>query len=111
MKYVVAYMDAEILAEISGNEPLARNTLNIDLEGTPAFDLSDTDENEGIELQATKDTLAQAMNESDADGYVLDSGQLSAELLRPTRTVCKIDSVHSWDSVVLSGLAIAVSTD
>ena len=102
--YVVAYMDAEVLAEISGNEPLARNTLNIDLEGTPAFDLSDTDENEGVELQATKDTLTEAMNESDADGYVLDRGQLSAELLRLDKDslsksipfILGNSAVHQW---------------
>jgi putative ABC transport system permease protein len=110
--YVVAYMDADVLAEISGNEPLARNTLNIDLEGTPAFDLSDTDENEGIELQATKDTLTQAMNESGADGYVLDRGQLSAELLRLDK-----DSLSNSIPFILgillfiSGLVIAVSLD
>jgi len=110
--YVVAYMDAEVLAEISGNEPLARNTLNIDLEGTPAFDLSNTDENEGIELQMTKDTLTQAMNESGADGYVLDRGQLSAELLRLDK-----DSLSNSIPFILgillfiSGLVIAVSLD
>ncbi|MGY8703923.1 MAG: hypothetical protein ACKVGY_06275, partial [Candidatus Poseidoniales archaeon] len=36
--YVVAYLDVEYLAEISGNDIDARNTLNIDLEGTPQFD-------------------------------------------------------------------------
>ena len=80
--YVIAYMDAEVLAETSGNDALSRNTLNIDLPGTPEFDLSNTEEIEGLELQQTKDTLEQAMNESEVDGYVLDRGQLSAELLR-----------------------------
>ena len=80
--YVIAYMDAEVLAQVSGNDALSRNTLNIDLLGTPDFDLSDTEENEGIALQQTKDTLEQAMNESGTDGYVLDRGQSSAELLR-----------------------------
>ena len=110
--YVVAYMDAEVLAEISGNEPLARNTLNIDLEGTPAFDLSDTDENEGIELQATKDTLTQGMNESGADGYVLDRGQLSAELLRLDKdSLSKSIPFILGILLFISGLVIAVSLD
>ena len=110
--YVVAYMDAEVLAEISGNEPFARNTLNIDLEGTPAFDLSDTDENEGIQLQAAKDTLTQAMNESDADGYVLDRGQLSAELLRLDKdSLSKSIPFILGILLFISGLVIAVSLD
>ncbi len=110
--YVVAYMDAEVLAEISGNEPSARNTLNIDLEGTPAFDLSNTDENEGIQLQATKDTLTQAMNESDADGYVLDRGQLSAELLRLDKdSLSKSIPFILGILLFISGLVIAVSLD
>ena len=110
--YVVAYLNAEVLAEISGNEPFARNTLNIDLEGTPAFDLSDTDENEGIELQATKDTLTQAMNESGADGYVLDRGQLSAELLRLDKdSLSKSIPFILGILLFISGLVIAVSLD
>ena len=110
--YVVAYMDAEVLAEISGNEPFARNTLNIDLEGTPAFDLSDTDENEGIELQATKDTLTQSMNESGADGYILDRGQLSAELLRLDKdSLSKSIPFILGILLFISGLVIAVSLD
>lgn len=110
--YVVGYMDAEVLAEISGNEPLARNTLNIDLEGTPDFDLSDTDVNEGIELQVTKDTLTQAMNESTADGYVLDRGQLSAELLRLDKdSLSKSIPFILGILLFISGLVIAVSLD
>ena len=110
--YVVAYMDAEVLAEISGNDPFARNTLNIDLEGTPAFDLSNTDENEGIELQMTKDTLTQAMNESGADGYVLDRGQLSAELLRLDKdSLSKSIPFILGILLFISGLVIAVSLD
>ena len=110
--YVVAYLNAEVLAEISGNEPFARNTLNVDLEGTPAFDLSDTDENEGIELQATKDTLTQAMNESGADGYVLDRGQLSAELLRLDKdSLSKSIPFILGILLFISGLVIAVSLD
>jgi len=110
--YVVAYMDAEVLAEISGNEPFARNTLNIDLEGTPVFDFSDTDVNEGIKLQTTKDTLTQAMNESGADGYVLDRGQLSAELLRLDKdTLSKSIPFVLGILLFISGLVIAVSLD
>ena len=110
--YVVGYMNVGDLASISGHNASARNTLNIDLEGTPAFDLSNTEENEGIELQSTKDTLAEAMNASETEGYVLDRGQLSAELLRLDK-----DGISSSIPFILgillfiSGLVIAVSLD
>ena len=110
--YVVAYMDAEVLAEISGNEPLARNTLNIDLLGTPEFDFSDTEEIEGLALQQIKGTLEQGMNASETDGYVLDRGQLSAELLRLDKdALSKAIPFILGILLFISGLVIAVSLD
>ena len=110
--YVIAYMDAEVLAQVSGNDALSRNTLNIDLLGTPDFDFSDTEENEGIALQQTKDTLEQAMNESEADGYVLDRGQLSAELLRLDKdSLSKSIPFILGILLFISGIVIAVSLD
>ena len=110
--YVIGYMDAEVLAEASGNEALARNTLNIDLFGTPQFDLSNTEENEGVELQQTKDVLEQAMNASDTDGYVLDRGQLSAELLRLDKdSLSKSIPFILGILLFISGIVIAVSLD
>jgi putative ABC transport system permease protein len=110
--YVVAYMDAEVLAEVSGNEPLARNTLNIDLLGTPEFDFSDTEEVEGLALQQIKGTLEQGMNASETDGYVLDRGQLSAELLRLDKdALSKAIPFILGILLFISGLVIAVSLD
>jgi len=110
--YVIAYMDAEVLAQVSGNDALSRNTLNIDLLGTPDFDFSDTEENEGVALQQTKDTLEQAMNESEADGYVLDRGQLSAELLRLDKdSLSKSIPFILGILLFISGIVIAVSLD
>ena len=110
--YVIGYMDAEVLAEASGNGALARNTLNIDLLGTPKFDLSNTEENEGVELQQTKDVLEQAMNASDTDGYVLDRGQLSAELLRLDKdSLSKSIPFILGILLFISGIVIAVSLD
>ena len=110
--YVIAYMDAEVLAQVSGNDALSRNTLNIDLLGTPEFDLSDTEENEGIALQQTKDTLEQSMNESGTDGYVLDRGQLSAELLRLDKdSLSKSIPFILGILLFISGIVIAVSLD
>ncbi len=110
--YVVAYMDAEVLAEVSGNEPLARNTLNIDLLGTPEFDFSDTEEIEGLALQQIKGTLEQGMNASGTDGNVLDRGQLSAELLRLDKdALSKAIPFILGILLFISGLVIAVSLD
>ena len=110
--YVIAYMDAEVLAQVSGNDALSRNTLNIDLLGTPDFDFSDTEENEGVALHQTKDTLEQAMNESEADGYVLDRGQLSAELLRLDKdSLSKSIPFILGILLFISGIVIAVSLD
>jgi len=110
--YVVAYMDAEVLAEVSGNEPLARNTLNIDLLGTPEFDFSDTEEIEGLALQQIKGTLEQGMNASETDGYVLDRGQLSAEFLRLDKdALSKAIPFILGILLFISGLVIAVSLD
>ena len=110
--YVVAYLDAEVLAEVSGNEPLARNTLNIDLLGTPEFDFSDTEEIEGLALQQIKGTLEQGMNASETDGYVLDRGQLSAELLRLDKdALSKAIPFILGILLFISGLVIAVSLD
>ena len=105
-------MDAEVLAEVSGNEPLARNTLNIDLLGTPEFDFSDTEEIEGLALQQIKGTLEQGMNASETDGYVLDRGQLSAELLRLDKdALSKAIPFILGILLFISGLVIAVSLD
>ena len=80
--------------------------------GTPDFDFSDTEENEGVALQQTKDTLEQAMNESETDGYVLDRGQLSAELLRLDKDALS-KSIPFILGILLfiSGIVIAVSLD
>ena len=80
--------------------------------GTPKFDLSNTEENEGVELQQTKDVLEQAMNASDTDGYVLDRGQLSAELLRLDKdSLSKSIPFILGILLFISGIVIAVSLD
>ena len=82
-KYVIAYLDANYLGEISGNGADARNTLNIDLEGTPEYDFSDTELIEGKDLEVTKSEILETLNQSDTPGIVLDRGDLrSPELLR-----------------------------
>ena len=110
--FVVGYLDAEYLASISGNTPGARNTLGIDLDGTPAFDLSDTEENEGEDLQLLKDSISAYMTESETNGTVVDRGELSAELLRLDKEGIENSTPFILGVLLfISGLVIAVSLD
>ena len=110
--FVVGYLDAEYLANISGNTLDARNTLGIDLEGTPQFDLSDTDENEGEELQVLKDEISSFMTEAEINGTVSDRGDLSAELLRLDKEGIENSTPFILGVLLfISGLVIAVSLD
>ncbi|MDE0954239.1 MAG: FtsX-like permease family protein [Candidatus Poseidoniales archaeon] len=111
--YVVAYLDVEYLAVISGNDLDARNTLNIDLEGTPEFDFSDTDENEGLELDILRQHLSKSLNESETPGIVYDRGDLtSPELLRLDQNgLEKATPFILGVLLFISGLVIAISLD
>ena len=110
--FVVGYLDAEYLANISGNTLDARNTLGIDLEGTPQFDLSDTDEIEGEELQVLKDEISSFMTEAETNGTVADRGELSAELLRLDKEGIENSTPFILGVLLfISGLVIAVSLD
>ena len=110
--FVVGYLDVEYLANISGNTVDARNTLGIDLEGTPQFDLSDTDENEGEGLQVLKDEISSFMTEAETNGTVSDRGDLSAELLRLDKEGIENSTPFILGVLLfISGLVIAVSLD
>ena len=110
--FVVGYLDAEYLANISGNTLDARNTLGIDLEGTPQFDLSDTDEIEGEELQVLKDEISSFMTEAETNGTVTDRGELTAELLRLDKEGIENSTPFILGVLLfISGLVIAVSLD
>ncbi len=111
--YVVAYLDVEYLAEISGNDIDARNTLNIDLEGTPQFDFSDTDVNEGEELDLVRQQLSKSLNESDTPGIIYHRGDLtSPELLRLDQSgLEKATPFILGVLLFISGLVIAISLD
>ena len=111
--YVVGYLDAEYLALISGHQPNSRNSLNIDLKGTPDFDFSNTDINEGEELDELKHIISNSLNESGTPGIVLDRGDLrSPELLRlDQQGLEKISPFILGVLLFISGLVIAISLD
>ena len=111
--YVVGYLDAEYLALISGHQPNSRNSLNIDLKGTPDFDFSNTDINEGEKLDELKHIISNSLNESGTPGIVLDRGDLrSPELLRlDQQGLEKISPFILGVLLFISGLVIAISLD
>ena len=82
--YAVLYLPVEDLATDAGLEPGSRNMLLLDLPGTPAYDLQDTSEDEGIALRELKQELASALHDEGVAGAMLsDRGGIhSVELLR-----------------------------
>jgi putative ABC transport system permease protein len=81
--FVVGYLTDEGMARLSNNTLASANTIMIDIEGTPQFDLPNTDEFEGEELAAIKQTFAQTAEESGLSGRIMDRGeQAPVEFLR-----------------------------
>ena len=111
--YVVAYLDVEYLAYISANNPNARNTLSIDLEGTPKFDYYNTDINEGKELDVLREQISSSLEELETPGIVNHRGDLtSPELLRLDQSgLEKATPLILGVLLFISGLVIAISLD
>ncbi len=82
--YAVLYLPVAALAEDAGLEPESRNMLLLDLPGTPAYDLQDTNEDEGVALRELKWELASALRDEGVEGALVgDRGSIhSVELLR-----------------------------
>jgi len=53
-EYVVGYLSDTGMARLTGNAIGASNTIVLDVEGTPSYDLPDTQEYEGSEIDAVK---------------------------------------------------------
>jgi putative ABC transport system permease protein len=82
-EYVVGYLSDLGMAALTGNPVGSSNTILLDVEGTPSFDLSDTELYEGDEIDAVKDRAAIAMEENEIDARVRDRGQNEpVELMR-----------------------------
>ena len=74
-QYVVGYLSEAGMAQLTGHEFGSSNTIVLDVEGTPSFDLSDTKTYEGEEIDVIKEHVADAMEEHEIDGRVRDRGQ------------------------------------
>ncbi len=111
--YVVGYLSAEQLALVGDLDVDSRNTLYVDLEGTPAFDFSDTDIDEGKNLNPIKSALSDSVNQSGKSGLVADRGDMNGvELLRIDLEGAKKSTPFILGVLLfVSGLVIAISLD
>ena len=73
--FVVGYLTQEGMARLSNTTLGSANMVMIDIEGTPQFDLPDTDEFEGEELSSMKTTFVETAEQTGLSGRVMDRGE------------------------------------
>ena len=74
-QYVVGYLSDAGMARLTGEVLGTSNTILLDVEGTPSFDLPDTSEDEGDEIDEVKELVDAALTEAALDARVRDRGQ------------------------------------
>ena len=74
-QYVVGYLSDAGMARLTGEAIGTSNTILLDVEGTPSYDLPDTSEYEGEEIDAVKALVSDALQSAELDGRVRDRGQ------------------------------------
>jgi putative ABC transport system permease protein len=74
-EYVVGYLSDAGMARLTGEVIGISNIIMLDVEGTPSFDLPDTSEYEGEEIDAVKALVDVALAESELDARIRDRGQ------------------------------------
>jgi len=74
-QFVVGYLSDAGMARLTGEAIGTSNTILLDVEGTPSFDLPDTNEYEGDEIDAVKELIETALTEASLDARVRDRGQ------------------------------------
>ncbi len=74
-QYVVGYLSDAGMARLTGEVLGTSNMILLDVEGTPAFDLPDTSEDEGDEIDDVKALVDTALGEAALDARVRDRGQ------------------------------------
>ena len=82
-QYVVGYVSDSGMARLTNASLGASNTILLDVEGSPSFDLPDTQTYEGDEIDAVKSLVDDALEVAGIDGRVRDRGQNEpVELMR-----------------------------
>ena len=74
-QYVVGYLSDSGMARLTNTSLGSSNTLLLDVEGTPSFDLPDTEGYEGDEIDTVKALVSDALDVAELDGRVRDRGQ------------------------------------
>ncbi|MDA8530007.1 FtsX-like permease family protein [Candidatus Poseidonia alphae] len=74
-QYVVGYLSDAGMARLTGEVLGTSNMILLDVEGTPAFDLPDTSEEEGDEIDGVKELVNTAIAEAALDARIRDRGQ------------------------------------
>ena len=74
-QYVVGYLSDAGMARLTGEVLGTSNTILLDVEGTPSYDLPDTSEDEGDEIDEVKELVDAALTEAALDARVRDRGQ------------------------------------
>ena len=74
-QYVVGYLSDSGMARLTNTSLGSSNTLLLDVEGTPSFDLPDTEGYEGDEIDTVKALVSDALVVAELDGRVRDRGQ------------------------------------
>ena len=74
-EFVVGYLSDTGMARLTGNDLGSSNLIVLDVNGTPSFDLPDTEEYEGEEIDEIKSAVSTAINLTELDARVRDRGQ------------------------------------
>jgi predicted lysophospholipase L1 biosynthesis ABC-type transport system permease subunit len=71
----VGYLSDTGMARLTGNDLGSSNLIVLDVNGTPSFDLPDTEAYEGDEIDEIKSAVDSAINQTELDARIRDRGQ------------------------------------
>ena len=71
-EYVVGYLSDTGMARLTGSMLGSSNTIILDVEGTPSYDLPDTQEYEGTEIDIVKELVSTSLSINELDARVRD---------------------------------------
>lgn len=74
-EFVVGYLSDTGMSRLTGNDLGSSNIIVLDVNGTPSFDLPDTEAYEGEEIDEIKSAVDSAINLTELDARVRDRGQ------------------------------------
>jgi putative ABC transport system permease protein len=99
------------MARLTGESLGSSNTIVLEIDGTPSYDLPTTSEYEGDEIDAVKQLVSTSMEENDIDARVRDRGQNEPiELMRQDLEGAKSTSIPFTVMItVIASITIVLS--